>query len=127
MLVPITAIYAALSGFLVLALAANVVRYRFGKNVSFGDDGHQDMTRVVRAHGNTVEYVPLALILMALLELNGGSSTALHLYGVLLIAGRAAYSYGLLIPKNAANPARQAGIVSSWLVILAAGIQLLLL
>mgnify|MGYP006233553957 FL=1 len=66
---PITALYAALCGFLVVALAANVVRYRLGKKVSLGDGGHKDVNRAIRAHGNTVEYIPLALILMALLEI----------------------------------------------------------
>ena len=78
---PITAIYAALCGFLVIALAANVVRFRLGKKVSLGDGGHKDVNRAIRAHGNTMEYVPLALLLMALLEINGGGDTALHIYG----------------------------------------------
>ncbi|MEE3321435.1 MAG: MAPEG family protein [Pseudomonadota bacterium] len=124
---PITALYAALSGFLVIALAANVVRYRLGKQVSLGDGGHKDVNRAIRAHGNTVEYVPLALILMALLELNGGGSTALHVYGILLVGGRALYGYGMLFPKPTANLPRQLGIVTSWIVILGAGVQLLVI
>ncbi|MCG8391656.1 MAG: MAPEG family protein [Pseudomonadales bacterium] len=124
---PITALYAALSGFLVIALAANVVRYRLGKKVSLGDGGHKEVTRAIRAHGNTVEYIPLALILMALLELNGGGDTALHLYGILLVGGRLLYGYGLLVPKSSANLPRQLGVVTSWLVILGAGVQLLVI
>ena len=124
---PITALYAALSGFLVIALAANVVRYRLGKKVSLGDGGHKEVNRAIRAHGNTVEYIPLALILMALLELNGGSDTALHLYGILLVGGRLLYGYGLLVPKSSANLPRQLGVVTSWLVILGAGVQLLVI
>ena len=89
---PITALYAALCGFLVVALAANVVRYRLGKKVSLGDGGHKDVNRAIRAHGNTVEYIPLALILMALLEINGGGNSALHVYGILLLAGRVSYA-----------------------------------
>ncbi|SEF39616.1 hypothetical protein SAMN04515663_101146 [Alcanivorax sp. DSM 26293] len=124
---PITALYAALSGFLIIALAANVVRLRLAKKVSLGDGGHKDVSRAIRAHGNTIEYLPLALILMALLEINGGSSTALHSYGILLVGGRVVYSYGMLIPRSSANLARQLGVVTSWLVILAAGIQLLVI
>lgn len=124
---PITALYAALSGFLIIALAANVVRLRLAKKVSLGDGGHKDVSRAIRAHGNTIEYLPLALILMALLEINGGSSTALHSYGILLVGGRVVYSYGMLVPRSSANLARQLGVVTSWLVILAAGIQLLVI
>ena len=124
---PITALYAALSGFLIIALAANVVRLRLAKKVSLGDGGHNDVSRAIRAHGNTIEYLPLALILMALLEINGGSSTALHSYGILLVGGRVVYSYGMLVPRSSANLARQLGVVTSWLVILGAGIQLLVI
>ncbi len=124
---PITALYAALSGFLIIALAANVVRLRLAKKVSLGDGGHEDVSRAIRAHGNTIEYLPLALILMALLEINGGGSTALHSYGILLVGGRVVYSYGMLVPRSSANLARQLGVVTSWLVILGAGIQLLVI
>ena len=124
---PITALYAALSGFLIIALAANVVRLRLAKKVSLGDGGHKDVSRAIRAHGNTIEYLPLALILIALLEINGGGSTALHIYGTLLVGGRILYSYGMLIPRSSANLARQLGVVTSWLVILGAGIQLLVI
>mgnify|MGYP003141491334 FL=1 len=124
---PITALYAALSGFLIIALAANVVRLRLAKRVSLGDGGHKDVSRAIRAHGNTIEYLPLALILMALLEINGGGSTALHSYGILLVGGRVVYSYGMLVPRSSANLARQLGVVTSWLVILGAGIQLLVI
>ena len=124
---PITALYAALSGFLIIALAANVVRLRLAKKVSLGDGGHKDVSRAIRAHGNTIEYLPLALILMALLEINGGGSTALHSYGILLVGGRVVYSYGMLVPRSSANLARQLGVVTSWLVILGAGIPLLVI
>ena len=124
---PITALYAALSGFLIIALAANVVRLRLAKKVSLGDGGHKDVSRAIRAHGNTIEYLPLALILMALLEINGGGSTALHSCGILLVGGRVVYSYGMLVPRSSANLARQLGVVTSWLVILGAGIQLLVI
>ncbi|MEP5231325.1 MAPEG family protein [Alcanivorax sp.] len=123
---PVTALYAALCGFLVIALAANVVRYRLGKKVSLGDGGHKDVNRAIRAHGNTVEYIPLALILMALLEINGGGNTALHIYGIMLVVGRLLYAYGMLVPRSSANLARQLGVLSSWIVIIGAGIQLLL-
>lgn len=123
---PVTALYAAVCGFLIIALAANVVRYRLGKKVSLGDGGHKDVNRAIRAHGNTVEYIPLALILMALLEINGGGNTALHIYGIMLVAGRLLYAYGMLVPRSSANLARQLGVLSSWIVIIGAGIQLLL-
>lgn len=123
---PITAIYAALCGILVILLAANVVRYRLEKKVSLGDGGHREVNRAIRAHGNTVEYIPLALILMALLEANGGSDTALHVYGAMLVVGRVLYGYGMLFPRSSANKPRQLGVLTSWIVIVGASVQLLI-
>ena len=52
---------------------------------------------------------------------------ALHIYGALLLGGRLLYAYGMLVPKSSANPPRQLGILTSWIVILAAGVQLLII
>ncbi len=77
---PITALYAALCGLLVLALAFNVVRYRFGR----GFPGrrrrraHHPGGARPRQRGGVH---PLALILIGLLEGNNANAWALHLYG----------------------------------------------
>lgn len=65
---PITTGYAALLALLLLALSMRVVdgRRRFGVNL--GDGGNAAMQRRIRAHANFIEYVPLLLILLALLE-----------------------------------------------------------
>ncbi|MDX1803625.1 MAG: MAPEG family protein [Alcanivorax sp.] len=122
---PVTAVYAALCGLLVVTLAANVVRFRLKNKVSMGDGGHRELSRAIRAHGNAVEYIPLALLLMALLESNGAGHAWLHGYGILLVAGRLAHGFGMLVPASSANPPRQLGIVASWLVIIVASLQLL--
>ncbi|HCO65571.1 MAG TPA: hypothetical protein DIT60_12395, partial [Alcanivorax sp.] len=67
-----TALYAALAALIILALAANVVRLRLRHGVSLGDGGRGELNRAIRAHGNAVEYTPVILILMALLEGNNG-------------------------------------------------------
>ena len=123
---PITALYAALSGLLVLTLAFNVVRFRFGRGISMGDGGDARIARAVRAHGNAVEYIPLALILIGLLEGNNASPWALHLYGTLLVLGRLAHAWGMTGPVSEVNNFRKFGIVATWTVFLAASIHLLL-
>jgi uncharacterized protein len=37
---------------------------------------------------NAAEYVPLALVLMLILELNGASAAWLHVLGIALVVGR---------------------------------------
>ncbi|MFP1683190.1 MAPEG family protein [Alloalcanivorax sp. C16-1] len=124
---PITALYAALCGLLILALSFNVVRYRFGRGVSLGDGGDVHINRAVRAHGNAVEYVPLALILIGLLEGNNGNAWALHLYGLLLVLGRLAHAWGMVGPGSEVNSFRKVGIIATWTVLLAASVHLLVI
>lgn len=117
-----TAFYAALTALLVLALAANVVRLRLRYGVSLGDGGRSELSSAIRAHGNAVEYAPLILILIALLEGNNSSSLALHIYGCLLVAGRLAHAWGMM---GGPVRARQLGIITSWGALLASAIHLL--
>ena len=53
------------------------------------------LLRRARAHANFAEYVPLALVLMALVELQEGSTWTLHLIGALIIAGRLIHAFGI--------------------------------
>ena len=69
---PITALYAGLLGILMLILAFRVVAVRRTTSIGLGDGGHALLLSRIRIHGNAAEYVPLALILMLILELNGG-------------------------------------------------------
>jgi len=54
-------------------LAALVIRQRFRSRVSLGDGGDAAMNRMSRVFGNFAEYAALVLVLLALLEINGGS------------------------------------------------------
>ena len=49
----------------------------------------------IRVHGNAIEYVPLALILMLIVELGGASRMLLHACGIALVAARIVHAYGL--------------------------------
>ena len=53
------------------------------------------MLRVIRGHANFAEYVPLALIMLGVLELSGASPYLLHGLGVALLAGRLLHGYAL--------------------------------
>jgi hypothetical protein len=88
MAVSITAAYAAVLGLIILALGINVTVHRVKLKVSLGDGGNAEMLRMIRLHGNAVEYVPLALVLMLAYEINGGWHIGLHVIGIALIAAR---------------------------------------
>jgi uncharacterized membrane protein YecN with MAPEG domain len=91
----ITPIYAGLFALFFVFLSLRVIRMRRVARVSLGDGGDQELQRRARVHANFAEYVPLALILMALAELQGQPGWTIHLIGALLLAGRAAHAYGV--------------------------------
>jgi uncharacterized membrane protein YecN with MAPEG domain len=51
------------------------------------------MQRVMRGHANFAEYVPLVLVLMALLEQSGRPAALLHALGLALLAARLSHGY----------------------------------
>lgn len=92
---PITAFYASLLAFLFLFLSARVVAFRRQARVEIGDGEDRQLLRRVRVHANFAEYVPIALILMALAESMTSPRPLLHIAGLLLVVGRVMHAYGL--------------------------------
>src|SRR6185369_9341007 len=113
---PITAFYAGLLGLLVLVLAFRVVAVRRATAIGLGDGGNALLLSRIRIHGNFAEYVPLALLLMLLLEVNGGSPRVLHALGVALVVGRLAHAQGLS-QSGGVSAGRLVGNVLTWTVI----------
>ena len=92
---PVTALYGALLAIVGLVLTGLVGRLRPKLGVSLGDGGHRELIEANRRHMNYVEQVPLALILLAVVELNGASSMLLHALGGTLLAGRVIHPFGI--------------------------------
>lgn len=112
----VTLLVAAALALMNLWLALRIVRLRFSKHVSFGHGGDALFEQRVRAHGNLTEYAPIALILMALIEMHGASPTGLWALGTLLVVGRLLHPFGLERP--APNAFRALGMMFTWGVIL---------
>ena len=96
----ITAIYAALLGFLFIFLAVRVIGARRTARVGLGDGGDAALMRRMRVHGNFAEYTPMALVLLALAESLAAPGILLHLTGAMLLAGRAAHAWGVSQPRE---------------------------
>jgi uncharacterized membrane protein YecN with MAPEG domain len=88
-------VYAALLGFIYFFLAMRVMRHRGKNRVAIGAGGNHVLERAIRAHGNFIEYVPLAIILMTFVETQGTPAWRLHLLGALLIAGRVMHAISI--------------------------------
>ncbi len=95
MTLSITAIYAAILALIILALGVNVTMHRVKLRISLGDGGNPQMLRMIRLHATAIEYVPIAVVLMAIYEVNGGWHWALHIVGIALVAGRLIQTAGM--------------------------------
>ncbi|MDJ0654463.1 MAG: MAPEG family protein [Xanthomonadales bacterium] len=88
---PITSLYAAVFGLFLIPITYAVGLRRLKTRTSFLDGGDRILLRRMRSHGNFVEYVPFAVVLLGLTELNGASAAYLHGLGALLLVSRIAH------------------------------------
>lgn len=91
----VTPLYASLLALWLLLLSVRVSQLRMEKHVMLGDGEDHALRRVIRGHANFTEYVPLALVLLVLLEVSRFSVYVLHLLGGLLLLGRVLHGYAL--------------------------------
>lgn len=96
----VTAFYAGLLTPLFVLLSIRVIRQRRDARVGIGHGDDAVLLRRMRVHANFAEYVPLALLLMGLLESMGTSRHLLHGLGIALVAGRLVHAYGVSQTKE---------------------------
>jgi uncharacterized protein len=126
----VTAFFAAIFAFMQVGLAVLVIRRRRELKAGLGDaGGNSQLQRRIRAHGNFSEYVPMALLMLALIELRGVDTRWLCALGSVLLLGRAAHAYGLIIAEDRIPPVfkfRIGGMMCTFTVLVLAAITLLL-
>lgn len=92
---PATAFWAALLAPVFLWLSLRVIGLRRRGGIAIGTGGDPALERAMRAQANFAEYVPFALLLMALAEAGGAPGWAIHPLGAALLAGRVAHGWGI--------------------------------
>lgn len=118
MIVPVTAIYAAVIALMMLALAYRVTGFRRRDEIGLGEAGSRDLQVAVRSHANLVEYAPIFLILLFVGEINGVTVDWLHGAGLLFVLSRFAHAWGMAASGGRTHPGRLVGILGTWLAIL---------
>jgi uncharacterized membrane protein YecN with MAPEG domain len=102
-----------------------VVNLRRRLRVGLGDGGHPALQQAIRVHGNFIEYAPLSLVLILILELGQTSGWALHGLGAALFVGRLLHAQGLgSSPEE--SPGRFLGTTLTWMTLLTAALLCLL-
>ncbi len=117
----ITLLYAGLSALILIGLSLQVVALRRKHQVGIGTGSINTLERAVRAQANFTEYVPLSLLALALLEINGLAGWAVHAFGAVLVLARLLHALGLNRSAGT-SMGRLVGTLLTWLVLLVAGI-----
>ncbi len=94
----ITSVAALLNGALFLALTVAVIRHRRRDGVVLGDGDDRSLTKKIRGQGNAAEQMPIALLLMALIEMQGGGGWVLGILAALFTIGRVMHGAYFALP-----------------------------
>lgn len=95
-----TSIYAALLALMGIFLTYRVILMRGKTGISILDGGSKPLALRIRQFGNFIEIVPLVLILMLLVEIQGVSSYWVHAMGTLILLSRICHPIGLDAEKS---------------------------
>lgn len=124
----ITSLTAIINGAILLALTFRVIILRRRDGVVLGDNGDRVLTKAIRGQANAAEQIPVALILLALAEVQGGHPVVLAALALTLTVGRCLHAiyfgihgmpwrlrfYGMILTIIA-----QAGLILALLAVIA--------
>ena len=125
---PITSTTTAVLALLLLLLAIQTVRQRLKLKAAFGDADDPALIAASRSHGNLAEHAPIVLIMLGLLEYAEANATLLMGIAAAFVIGRVAHVIGLHQPSEPGKAplARQAGVILTWLTLLALSVLILI-
>jgi uncharacterized membrane protein YecN with MAPEG domain len=119
-----TMLFAAIFGVLHVIFTLRVGGYRFRSRISLGDGGDTELRNRIRAHGNFVEQVPIALLLLLLNDLNGLADSTLMILGSVLLVSRLLH-YVMIVSRSLPIVLRPISMIGTLGTILASAILLL--
>ena len=123
----VTLLYAGMLGIFYVALGFYVVKNRRLHRVSLGvGKDIPALERAVRIHGNFAENVPLFIVLLALIEMNGAHLWIIHTLGIMMLLGRLSHFLGIKHHEGASRE-RFIGMILTWLSLSAAAVLALIL
>jgi uncharacterized membrane protein YecN with MAPEG domain len=124
----VTAVYAAVLALIFMGLTIWVSMGRLLFRINHGDGGNVVLNRRIRAHANFAEYVPLILLLVALLEAGGAARFTIHALLLPLTIARVMHPIGMVARDFSAMQFtfRGPGAAVTWVVMVVAAVLLLI-
>jgi uncharacterized membrane protein YecN with MAPEG domain len=122
MILPITSLFAAAFAVALVALSFPVSLRRLEVGDMVGDSTDEPLHRRIRAQGNFIEYVPLGIIVLGLVEAHAAPAWIVVAIGGMLTLGRLLHAIGML---RASGPVRGFWMIFTYLALLFAAGRLL--
>lgn len=124
MTLPVTSLLAGIFSLLMVPLSLQVSMRRATLGVSAGDASDETLRRRVRAHGNFIEYAPMAVIAVGLIEFGGASRSLAVSLAVAFFLSRTLHAIGMLYTST--PTLRAGGMLIQHVAFLVAGVWLVL-
>ncbi|NBX74303.1 MAG: hypothetical protein EBZ69_05485 [Alphaproteobacteria bacterium] len=124
-LLHITPLYAGLAGVLLALLGMNVT-YHWVRVVVTRDKEPEYLKRAENILSSFIEFVPLTLALLVMIEMRGAPQEILHILGSTLLVGRIMHAVAMH-DFSLSNPMRAIGAQLTYLVLLIASFACLYL
>ena len=120
----VTALYTAILVLIMVFLAYKTSSRRMEAKISLGTGNDDVMECRSRAFGNFVEFVPMMIILMAIIEIQGQQAVYVHILGITTVIARIFHAMGITGFLKAVN-GRFIGSLLTYLMLMVGGFFLL--
>lgn len=114
---PITSLFAAGFAIALVGLSFPISMRRLKVGDMVGDSSDKVLKRRIRTQGNFIEYVPLGVVMLGLVEAQSAPGWVVVAIGSLLVIGRVLHAAGMLA---ASGPLRGFGMILTYLCLLIA-------
>jgi uncharacterized membrane protein YecN with MAPEG domain len=124
-MVTTTAIYAGILALISIVLAHGAGQTRARLGIPLGDGGNGELIGAIRRHANFAEFVPLIVVMMAMIEVNGAKKWWLHALGIAIVVARIIHPIGIS-HSQMSSPFRMIGSMLTAAVTVACAVMLLI-
>jgi len=118
----ITPVFSAIFAIFFVFLSIKVIKIRRDHKISLGTGKNKFLERAIRVHANFAEYVPFALFLIAMLEINKSHIIITLILCLILLIGRIIHAWGVSTESENFSY-RVAGMVLTFSVIVFAAVM----
>ncbi|MGP1956861.1 MAG: MAPEG family protein [Arsenophonus sp. NC-PE1-MAG3] len=91
----VSALYIVFSALILFKLSLEVIKLRTQYQVTYGDGGFYELQTAIRVQGNAIECIPISMLSLLMMEMNGAPVWAIHFCGLIFIIARIFHYFGL--------------------------------